>query len=300
MTFDAFAAAHSDTGDTRIFVRSGGSGPPVLLLHGFPETHLMWRDVAPLLAARFTVVCADLRGYGQSGCPASAPDHGPYSKRAMARDMVAVMERLGFARFAVAGHDRGGRVAYRMALDHPDRVSRLAVLDVLPTETAWQRAGARFALGFWPWSLLAQPDPLPERILTAAAEAIVEHALGEWGSAAGVFPAEVRAAYADALRDPAHAHAICEEYRAAATIDRAHDQADLTTGRRIACPVLALWSARGPLGTWYESEGGPVALWRQWAADVQGVGVDGGHFFPEEAPQAIASGLARFFAAGAD
>ncbi len=190
-----FAAAEIQTGETIIFVRSYGSGPPILLLHGFPQTHLMWRSVAPLLARNFTVICADLRGYGRSGCPVSTPDHAPYAKRAMAQDMVTVMERLGFPRFSVAGHDRGGRVAYRMALDHPHRVDRLAVLDILPTETVWARADARFALAFWPWSLLAQAEPLPERILTAAPEAIVDDALGEWGSPSAVFPPEVRAAY---------------------------------------------------------------------------------------------------------
>jgi haloacetate dehalogenase len=162
---DEFTIAEIQTGETNIFVRSFGSGPPILLLHGFPQTHLMWRCVAPLLAHNFTIVCADLRGYGRSGCPASTPDHAPYAKRTMAQDMVVVMERLGFPRFSVAGHDCGGRVAYRMALDHPGRVDRLAVLDVLPTETVWERADARFALAYWPWSLLAQPEPLPERIL---------------------------------------------------------------------------------------------------------------------------------------
>src|SRR5262245_20825107 len=159
-----FATAEIRTGGTSIFVRSHGSGPPVLLLHGFPQTHLMWRDVAPLLARNFTVVCADLRGFGRSGCPASGANHAPYAKRAMAQDMVTVMERLGFPRFAVVGHDRGGRVAFRMALDHPDQVDRLAVLDILPIETVWERADAKFALAYWPWSLLAQPEPLPERI----------------------------------------------------------------------------------------------------------------------------------------
>src|SRR5437764_11792958 len=179
---DDFETAEIQTGETNIFVRRSGSGSPILLLHGFPQTHLMWRDVAPLLARHFTVVCADLRGYGQSGCPPSTTDHAPYAKRAMARDMVAVMERLGFRRFAVAGHDRGGRVAYRMALDHPDRVERLAVLDIVSTETVWEHADARLALGFWPWSLLAQPEPLPERILTAVPEAVIDDALGQWGS----------------------------------------------------------------------------------------------------------------------
>jgi haloacetate dehalogenase len=284
-----------DTGAATIFVRLSGTGTPVLLLHGFPQTHLMWRDIAPLLARHFTVVCADLRGYGRSSCPASTPDHAPYAKRAMARDMVVVMEQLGFQRFCIAGHDRGGRLAYRLALDHPDRVNRLAVLDIVPTETVWERADERFALGFWPWSLLAQDEPLPERILTAAADAIVDDALDKWGSPASAFPSEVRAAYAQALRDPNHAHAICEEYRAAAAVDREHDRADRAVGRRILCPVLALWSARGPLESWYVEESGALALWRTWADDVRGQALDGGHFFPEELPEETANALTSFF-----
>jgi haloacetate dehalogenase len=297
MTLDDFATDEVDTGETTIFVRRAGSGPPVLLLHGFPQTHLMWREVAPRLARDFTVVCADLRGYGRSGCPASTPDHAPYAKRAMARDLVIVMERLGLRRFSVAGHDRGGRVAYRLALDHADRVDRLAVLDVLPTETVWDRADARFALGFWPWSLLAQPEPLPERVLAAAADAIVEGALDGWGSPPTAFPADVRAAYVRALRDAAHAHAICEEYRAAATLDREHDRVDRTTGRRIVCPLLVLWSAEGALGTWYREAGGPIALWRAWGDDVRGQPLEAGHFFPEEAPEQTTEALRRFFLA---
>ena len=265
-----------------------------MLLHGFPQTHVMWRSVAPLLARDFTVVCADLRGYGCSGCPASTADHAPYAKRAMAHDLVSVMEQLGFPRFSVAGHDRGGRVAYRMALDHPGRIHRLAVLDIVPTETVWDLADARFALGYWPWSLLAQPEPLPERILSAAPEAIVDAALGRWGSPATGFPAEVRAAYTDALRDPVHAHAICEEYRAAASIDREHDRADRERGSRISCPLLAMWSAQGPLGTWYIEKSGPMALWRAWGEDVQGRALEAGHFFPEEAPEQTAETLSRF------
>jgi haloacetate dehalogenase len=290
-----FTTAEIQTGETGIFVRSYGPGPPVLLLHGFPQTHLMWRSVAPLLARDFTVVCADLRGYGRSGCPPSAPDHAPHAKRALAQDMVIVMERLGFPRFSVAGHDRGGRVAYRMALDHPDRVDRLAVLDVLPIGTVWDLADARFALAYWPWSLLAQPEPLPERVLAAVPDAVVDDALGGWGSPAAAFPPEVRAAHVEALRDPGHAHAICEKYRAAATIDREHDEADRADGRRIACPILTLWSAASALDTWYVEEGGPLALWRAWGDDVRGHALDAGHFFPEEAPEQTADALSRFF-----
>jgi len=292
---DGFETAEIDTGETTTFARLSGSGSPILLLHGFPETHLMWRDVAPTLARCFTVVCADLRGYGRSGCPASTPDHAPYAKRAMARDMVAVMERLGFARFSVAGHDRGGRVAYRLTLDHPDRVERLAVLDILPVATVWERADARLALGYWPWSLLAQAEPLPERLIGAAPEVVVDEALSGWGSASTAFGPDVRGAYTDALRDPVHLHAICEEYRAAATLDRAHDEADRASGRRITCPLLALWSGPGPLGTWYAEDGGPLALWRGWADDVRGRAFDGGHFFPEEMPNETADALGQFF-----
>ena len=296
---DDFAAREIRTKETTIFVRLGGSGPPLLLLHGFPETHLMWREVAPRLARELTVVCADLRGYGASGCPTSTPDHAPYAKRAMARDMVAVMEHLGFPRFAVAGHDRGGRVAYRMALDHPTCVARLAVLDIVPTETAWNRADARFALGFWPWALLAQPEPLPERILAAAPDALIDDGLGAWGSPPAAFPPDVRAAYVQALRDPAHAHAICEEYRAAATLDREHDRDDRARRRVIECPVLVLWSAGGALDTWYRAESGPVALWRASSRDVEGHPVDGGHFFPETAPEPTAEALRSFFSRNA-
>jgi haloacetate dehalogenase len=292
---DDFATAEFDTGETRIFLRRSGIGPPLLLLHGFPQTHLMWRSVAPLLARHFTVVCADLRGYGRSGRPASSPDHAPYAKRAMARDMVAVMAQLGFPRFAVAGHDRGGRVAYRLALDHPDRVERLAVLDILPTATAWDLADARFALGYWPWSLLAQPAPLPESLIAVAPEAIIDAALCRWGSPATVFGADVRAAYVEALRDGAHA--ICEEYRAAATLDRAHDEDDRRNGRRIICPLLVLWSGRGPIENWYTEAGGPLALWRAWADNVQGHALDAGHFLPEEIPDETAAALYRFFSA---
>jgi haloacetate dehalogenase len=292
-----FPATRITTRETTIFIRSAGSGPPLLLLHGFPQTHAMWHRIAPVLMREFTVVCADLRGYGESGCPVSTPDHAPYSKRAMARDMIEVMQQLGFHRFSVAGHDRGARVAYRMALDHPHHVERLAVLDILPVEAVWERANAATMLGYWPWSVLAQAEPLSENILTASADAIVDAALSGWGSAAKAFPPEARAAYIAPLRDPAHAHAICEEYRAAAGIDREHDRGDRARGHRIACPLLALWSAQGPLNIWYEDEGGPLAVWGAWVSDMQGRAVPGGHFFPEEFPNETAIALRDFFRA---
>jgi len=294
--FPEFSSEWINTSAGRIFARVGGSGPPLLLLHGFSETHVMWHRVAPRLAASFKLIIADPPGYGWSDMPESDPDHTPYTKRAMARTMIEAMEQLGHVHFAMAGHDRGGRVAYRLALDHPDRVERLAVLDILPTETAWGRADARFALGYWPWVLLAQPEPLPERMLSAAPEAVIDNALSDWGSPSTVFPREVKEVYVEALRDPAHIHAICEEYRAAATLDREHDRADRAQGRRMACPLLVVWSARGGLETWYAESGGPIEIWGVWSAHVEGHALDAGHFFPEEAAEQTAHALSGFFA----
>jgi haloacetate dehalogenase len=191
VVFEQFTSASIKVEETEIFIRYAGRGPALLLLHGFPQTHVMWRDVAPALTADFSVVCADLRGYGASGKPSSAPNHAPYTKRAMARDMVQMMKIIGFDRFSVAGHDRGGRVGYRLALDHADRLERLALLDIIPTCDAFDRADARFALAFWPWSLLAQPAPLPETLVSAAPDAVIDNALGEWGSDPSAFPADV-------------------------------------------------------------------------------------------------------------
>jgi haloacetate dehalogenase len=293
--FSGFSTALVDVGETAIFIRRKGSGAPLLLLHGFPQTHVMWHRVAPSLAEELTVVCADLRGYGESGKPPSRADHAPYAKDAMARDMVRMMEALGFRRFSVAGHDRGARVAYRLALDHADRLDRLAVLDIIPTGEAFRRADARLALAYWPWSLLAQPEPFPERLILADPEAVVDDALGQWGSDRAAFPPPVRNAYIDALRDPATVHAICEEYRAAATLDPARDAEDRAVGRRIACPVLALWGAGGPLDTWYADAGGPLDIWRDWAANVTGRPIAGGHFFPEHNAGETIAELRAFF-----
>jgi haloacetate dehalogenase len=293
--FEQFETTEIQTEETSIFVRWCGNGPAILLLHGFPQTHLMWHSVAPLLTNQFTVVCADLRGYGRSSCPISSADHEPYSKRVMAHDMIAMMAQLGFPSFSVAGHDRGGRVAYRLALDHPKQVERLAVLDVMPTGEVWQRADARFAIAYWPWSLLAQPEPLPERLVAAAPDAIINNALGNWGSKPQAFRPELREAYIQALSNPLCIHAICEEYRAAATLDRQHDEADRQAGRRIQCPLLVLWSSEGPLSSWYADVGGPIGLWQNWATDVRGQAVKAGHFFPEEMPEETAAALSSFF-----
>lgn len=295
--FEGFQSSLVFVRETSIFVRQRGKGSPVLLLHGFPETHAMWHAIAPALAEQFTVVCADLRGYGRSGKPAL--EAAGYAKSAMARDMVELMASIGFEKFAVAGHDRGARVAYRMALNHPDCIERLAVLDIIPTGEAFARADERFALGYWPWSLFSQPQPLPEKILAAAPEAIVEHALSHWGSDYSSFSSELRAHYVDSLRDPATVHAICNEFRAAASIDIADDKADRAANRRIVCPTLVLWGKAGPLDTWYESAGGPLEMWRNWAADVRGAPIVGGHFFPETNHAETTQALDRFLSSEA-
>ena len=276
----------------------GGSGPPLLLLHGYPESHLMWHGAAPLLAEEHTVVAADLAGYGASFRPAPASDHAPHGKRAMAADQVEAMAALGFERFAVAGHDRGGRVAYRMALDRPERVERLAVLDIVPTGEVWRRADGDFARGYWHWSFLSLPAPLPERLIGGDPQAYfdlhVRAGLG-LGTAPGRYPAEVLAAYRRALDDPAAVEAMCEDYRAGASVDAERDDADAAAGRRIACPVLVLWAARGALPRFY---GDVLGVWRPWAPDVRGAAIDGTHFFPEDRPEETAAALLSFLRAG--
>jgi haloacetate dehalogenase len=282
--FDGFTSESIETGEATIRVRHGGSGPPLLLLHGHPQTHVMWHRVAPLLAERFTVVVTDLRGYGESSKPPTTPDHEPYSKRAMARDQVAVMQQLGFERFFVAGHDRGGRVAYRLALDHPECIAKLAVLDIVPTGEAFRRADMAFGLGYWHWFFLAQPTPFPERLIGHDPDAFY------FRGDRAIFHPEALAAYLRAVHDPATIHAMCEDYRAGATIDYALDEADRGR-RRIACPVLALWGAHGSLPHWYDV----LAIWRDWADEVQGQGLECGHYLAEEAPAETADELQRFF-----
>jgi haloacetate dehalogenase len=288
--FEGFRLSMIDTGDAVIRVRHGGSGTPLLLLHGNPQTHVMWHKIAPRLARNFSVVAPDLRGYGDSSKPPTTPDHAPYSKRTMARDQIAVMRQLGYERFFVAGHDRGGRCAYRLALDYPERVLKLAVLDIVPTGEAFRRADMAFGLGFWHWFFLAQPYDLPERLIGADPDYFFLRA--RHPASEPFFAPEAQEDYVRCFRNPETIHAICEDYRAAATADFVDDEADRGK-RRIACPVLALWSRRGDLEAWYDV----LAIWRGWADDVRGRALDCGHYLAEEAPDETYSELRAFFAA---
>jgi haloacetate dehalogenase len=284
MMFEGFRHTRIATSGAEINLRHGGRGSPVLLLHGHPQTHAMWHLVAPRLADDYTVVCADLRGYGDSSKPATTPDHEPYSKRAMARDGVEVMRALGFERFAVVGHDRGGRCAYRMALDHPDRITALSVLDILPTYEHFSRTEMAFALGYWHWFFLAQPYPLPERLIGADPDTFYLR------RGRDMFHPEALVDYQRAFRDPETIHAMCEDYRAGATIDMRLDEADKLSGRRITCPVQALWGRRNGLERWYDV----LSVWREWAVEVEGKALDCGHYLAEEAPDETYQALKAF------
>jgi haloacetate dehalogenase len=292
MLFEGFEVLDVATPRGTIRARIGGAGPPLLMLHGFPETHLMWHGVAPTVAESFTVVAADLPGYGDSFRPDVSEDHASHSKRALAEDLIAAMRKIGHDAFAVAGHDRGGRVAYRMALDHPSVVTRLAVLDIVPTGEIWSRADARFAFGYWHWSFLAQPAPLPERVLVADPDTlwIVMQRMGIKTDER--YPEEVVAAYRAQCADPATVAAMCEDYRAGATIDRELDDADRGE-KTIMCPVRALWGGAGALPLFYDD---PLELWRPFAPEATGRAVEwASHFLVEDAPDEVAQELVEFF-----
>ena len=282
--FEGFTLTRLDVGPVELRVRYGGAGPAVLLLHGHPRTHATWHRVAPQLAERFTVVCPDLRGYGRSGKPPTTADHAPYSKRAMAGDCVALMDQLGHDRFAVVGHDRGAYVAQRLAVDHPTRVSRVAVLDAVPIAEALERCDARFAAAWWHWFFLGQTDKPAERLINSDPDAWYTATDEHMGTEAY---ADLRAA----LHDPATVHAMCEDYRAGLGVDRRADEADRQAGRRIRCPLLFAWSTRDDMRRLYDD---PVAIWRGWADDVRGVAIESGHHLAEEAPDQLATVLTAF------
>ena len=282
--FERFALDYIDVGEATLRVRHGGSGPAVLLLHGHPRTHATWHRVAPLLCEEHTVVCPDLRGYGESSKPPTTPDHEPYSKRAMARDCVALMRDLGHDRFAVAGHDRGAYVAFRTALDHPQVVDRLVVMDAVPIGEALARCDATFASAWWHWFFFGQTEKPAERVInvdpdawyTATAEHMGEEAFGD---------------YRRAIHDPETVHAMMEDYRAGLGIDRDHDEEDRRAGRRVECPTLVLWASEDDMEDLY---GDPLEIWRPWANELHGARIASGHHMAEEAPYALAAELLTF------
>jgi haloacetate dehalogenase len=284
--FPGFSRLDVDVNDTTISAVRAGQGPPVLLLHGYPQTHVCWHRVAPALARSFTVVCADLRGYGDSGKPPSDPSHVAYSKRVMGQDQIELMQGLGFERFAVVGHDRGGRVARRMALDHPELISRLALLDIVPTRTIYAMLDRDRATAVWRYLFLIQPRDLPERLIGANTDFYLRWTFQEWSRTPEAITEAALAEYRRCFDEQA-IHATCEDYRAGATIDLTHDQLD--QDERVSCPLLIAWSSHG-IGTSYDV----LSIWREEADDVRGLALDCGHFLPEEQPARVAAVLDEF------
>jgi haloacetate dehalogenase len=287
--FDEFSLERIDVGGAVLRVRHGGEGPPVMLLHGHPRTHTTWHRVAPLLAAEHTVICPDLRGYGESSKPQTTPDHEPYSKRAMAGDCVALAQALGHERFSIVGHDRGAYVAFRAALDRPEAIAALVVLDAIPIADALARADAAFAEAWWHWFFLGQTEKPAERVISADPDAWYRpdrELMGE----------QNYADYRRAIHDPRTVHAMCEDYRAGLGIDREHDEADRRDGRRVACPTLVAWAAKDDMEDLY---GDPLEPWRAWTGELRGVRIDSGHHIAEQAPVELARELSGFLAAAA-
>ena len=284
--FDGFTLERVDVGEAVLRVRHGGSGPPLLLLHGHPRTHVTWHRVAALLADRHTLVCPDLRGYGESSKPPTTDDHAPYSKRAMASDSVALMRHLGHERFSVCGHDRGAAVAYRLALDHPDAVERLVVMDGLPILERLERVDARFARAWWHWWFFGQTEKPAERYISADPD-------GWYAPSAEHMGEEALADVRRAIHDPATVHAMMEDFRAGLGIDREHVEADRRAGRRIGCPTLVLWATGDDMEELY---GDPLPIWEPWTTELRGGTIESGHHMAEEAPEQLAAALADFLA----
>jgi haloacetate dehalogenase len=291
--FPGFEQHLVDTGDgVRINLRTGGRGRPMLLLHGHPQTHAIWHKVAPVLAERFTLVIADLRGYGDSSKPKGDPDHANYSKRVMARDMLRAMQRLGHERFDVLAHDRGARVAHRLAADHPGAVNRLATLDIAPTLAMYEQTNEAFARAYWHWFFLIQPEPLPERLIEADPSAYLLDVMGRRSAGLSPFDPRAYAEYDRCLKLAGAAHGLCEDYRAASGIDLVHDRADRDAGRKLQMPLLALWGEQGVVHKCFK----PLAEWRRVADDVRGEPLPCGHYIAEEAPEALLAKVLPFFA----
>ena len=289
--FAGFERKKIEVGDITINCVIGGAGPPVLLLHGYPQNLSMWAQVAPQLTSAYTVVCADLRGYGDSSKPRALPDFANYSFRAMAQDQLAVMKALGFPRFHVAGHDRGGRVAHRLTLDHPDSIRSMAVLDIAPTYTTYTAPNREIARGYWMWYFLCRPEPLPERLIGADPDFFYETLLGSLGGPGlASFSAEQLAEYRRCWRDPAMIHASCSDYRAAITLDLAFDSADHGK-KKVTCPALALWGDSGAPARYFDVE----AAWRAWCTDLRGISLPSGHFFIDHLPDKTAEILLDFW-----
>lgn len=286
---DAFDKVQIKTSGAEINLVHGGSGSPLLMLHGYPQTHVIWHQVAPRLAPDFHLICPDLRGYGDSSKPPSRPDHYPYSKRAMAQDMVEVMASLGFSEFLVAGHDRGGRVTHRMALDYPERIKKACVMDIAPTHHMFKTADQDFATGYYHWFFLIQPDGLPEHMINADPAYYLIEKLKRWSAPGTVFADEAVAEYLRCFSRPEAIHASCEDYRAAASIDLQHDEEDMA--KKVECPLLVLWGAKGFVDRTYDV----LRVWSERAGQVEGRSLDCGHFLPEEAPAAVCDELLRFF-----
>ena len=286
--FEGFEQRRLVVGATEINLRIGGAGPALLLLHGYPQTHVMWHKIAPSLAERFTVVCTDLRGYGDSAKPPSGPDHAGYCKRVMAQDQVEVMSALGFERFSVVGHDRGARVTHRLLLDHGNRVDKAAVLDIAPTLDMYERTDRVFAEAYYHWFFLIQPFDLPERMIGADPDYYLEKKIGAWSKVGGCFASDALQEYKRCFRDPATIHATCEDYRAAATIDLVHDRADRQ--HKIEPPLLVLWGQQGVIERCYDALG----LWSERASEVSGRALPCGHFLAEEAPAETLEALLTF------
>ena len=290
-----FSESRVDTGDVTLSVHRAGSGTPLILLHGFPENHHAWAPVAPALAQRFDVIIPDLRGYGASDAPPDDPAHTTYSKRTMARDIVGLMDALGIARAHVLGHDRGARVAYRLGFDHPDRVLKLGIIEILPTADYWRAMGAGLAMKLYHWMFLAQPAPLPETLIGADPAFFLDHTVKSWSRAKslGRFDPAHLDSYRAQMADPARRHAMCADYRAGATTDRDHDEDDRAAGRRLAMPVHVLWATGG-----FPASAGDVnAAWRAWAQQVTDESCTSGHFVMEENPQAVLGAFVPFFSA---